>query len=171
VFSSAIDQENSNFKNSPLIVPTFYNIAKQSLQLPQLYYTNQGQNSIEINANLNEDEVVKVRDSSQSFIPLQERFANKVRLTLQDEPKTAGNYDLIAQENNLKQVSFNYSRDESELIFTDFSDYKNITQQDSITNFFTQEINANQMNFLWKWFVIFALLFLVIEFLLLKFLK
>lgn len=171
VFSSAIDQENSNFKNSPLIVPTFYNIAKQSLQLPQLYYTNQGQNTIEINANLNEDEVVKVRDSSQSFIPLQQRFANKVRLTLQDEPKTAGNYNLVAKENNLKQVSFNYSRAESKLIFTDFSDYKNITQQDSITNFFTQEINANQMNFLWKWFVIFALLFLVIEFLLLKFLK
>ena len=171
VFSSAIDQENSNFKNSPLIVPTFYNIAKQSLQLPQLYYTNQGQNTIEINANLNEDEVVKVRDSSQSFIPLQQRFANKVRLTLQNEPKTAGNYELVAKENTLKQVSFNYSRNESELIFTDFSDYKNITQQDSITNFFTQEINANQMNFLWKWFVIFALLFLVIEFLLLKFLK
>ena len=141
VFSSAIDQENSNFKNSPLIVPTFYNIAKLSLQLPQLYYKSRS-NTIEINVNLNEDEVVKVQDSSQSFIPLQQRFANKVRLTLQDEPKTAGNYDLVAQENSLKQVSFNYSRDESELIFTDFSDYKNITQQDSITNFFTQEINA-----------------------------
>ena len=171
VFSAAIDQQNSNFKNSPLIVPTFYNIAKQSLQLPQLYYTNQGINTIEINANLNEDEVVKVRDSSQTFIPMQQRFANKVKITLQDEPQTAGNYKLTAQENVLKQVSFNYSRAESELVFANFSDYENVIEQDSITNFFTQEINANQMNFLWKWFVIFALLFLVIEFLLLKFLK
>ena len=36
--TAAINLKNSNFQNSPLIVPTFYNMAKQSLALPKLYY-------------------------------------------------------------------------------------------------------------------------------------
>jgi len=171
LFSSAINKENSNFKNSPLIVPTFYNIAKQSLQLPKLYYVNNRVNTIEISAALQEDEVIKVKDSSFTFIPLQKRFSNKVELTFQEEPKKAGNYSLITKNEALKNISFNEDRKESELIYADLSSYKNLKTNNSITNFFTQEINANEMNLLWKWFVIFALLFLVIEFLLLKYLK
>src|SRR5690606_23313027 len=36
VFASALNEDNSNFKNSPLIVPTLYNMAKNSLKNPVL---------------------------------------------------------------------------------------------------------------------------------------
>ncbi|MBW2962786.1 BatA domain-containing protein [Mesonia aestuariivivens] len=171
LFTAAINKENSNFKQSPLIVPTFYNIAKQSLQLPQLYYVNENNNTIEVKVKLDKDNVIKIKDSSKTFIPLQQHFANKVNLTLQNEPKSAGNYSVIANDKTINLLSFNYNRRESKLNYANLSSYKHIKTQDSITNFFSQEINDNQMNFFWKWFVIFALLFLVIEFLFLKFLK
>ena len=39
IFSAALNSKNSNFNNSPLIVPTLYNIGRQSLLLPKLYFT------------------------------------------------------------------------------------------------------------------------------------
>ena len=48
VFSSALNNKNSNFNNSPLIVPTLYNIGRQSLQLPKLYYTIGNDNTFDI---------------------------------------------------------------------------------------------------------------------------
>ncbi len=170
-FSAAINQENSNFKNSPLIVPTFYNMAKQSLQLPKLYYVSGQNNTVEIAAELQDDQVIKVSDSTSTFIPLQRKYSNKVSLTFQEQPQKAGTYSLQANEKPLKKISFNYDRKESNLNYAELSGVENIEQSESISNFFTAEINANEMNFLWKWFVIFALLFLITEFLLLKFLK
>src|SRR5690606_39027524 len=38
LFSAALNNENSNFTQSPLIVPTFYNIGTSALKIPQLYY-------------------------------------------------------------------------------------------------------------------------------------
>src|SRR5699024_11493495 len=39
IFTAPIDADHSNFERSPLIVPTFYNMGKQSLKVPQLFYT------------------------------------------------------------------------------------------------------------------------------------
>jgi len=49
-FASAINVDNSNFQNSPLIVPVLYNIGLQSLELPKLFYTIGRPNSIAIKA-------------------------------------------------------------------------------------------------------------------------
>src|SRR5690606_23064259 len=37
LFTAPLNDKNSNFKNSPLIVPVLYNIAKNSLKLPELF--------------------------------------------------------------------------------------------------------------------------------------
>ena len=39
IFTAPLNISNSNFKNSPLIVPTLYNIAKFSFKIPALYFT------------------------------------------------------------------------------------------------------------------------------------
>ena len=48
-FSSPIDIKSSNFLNSPLIVPTLYNIGRQSLEIAKPFYILHKENTIEIN--------------------------------------------------------------------------------------------------------------------------
>ncbi|GAK95193.1 hypothetical protein JCM19298_1322 [Nonlabens ulvanivorans] len=38
-FTAPLNNQNSNFKNSPLIVPVLYNMGRNSLPVQQLYYT------------------------------------------------------------------------------------------------------------------------------------
>ena len=66
VFSSNISSEDSNFINSPLIVPTFYSIAKSSYQLPKTQYTIGHKNEIEINYNINTDEVLQITSNEKA---------------------------------------------------------------------------------------------------------
>ena len=48
LFSSPLNIQSSNFVNSPLVVPTLYNIARQSLELNKPYYILHKENTIEI---------------------------------------------------------------------------------------------------------------------------
>ena len=71
----------------------------------------------------------------------------------------------------LKNVSFNYKRSESDLNNISenlLSDYKVVDNIESVFN--TLQANRTD-NELWKWFVIFTLLFLVTELFIQKFVK
>ena len=71
----------------------------------------------------------------------------------------------------MKNLSFNFNRNESELNYFDLTGLDNATVSESITTTINDIKSATNVNELWKWFVIFALAFLIIEMLILKFLK
>lgn len=169
--TAAFNLENSNFQNSPLIVPTLYNIALQSLQLPKLYYTIGQQNNFSVAVTLMQDEIVTLRDSVNSFIPLQQTKANKVNISTLDEPSVAGTYQIEKGEEFIENVSFNYNRAESLLQYADVEDWTGVSVYNNITELFGSISEENRINSFWKWFVIFALLFLILEMLILKFYK
>ena len=169
--SAPINQENSNFQNSPLIVPTFYNMAQQSLALPNLYYTIGKQNNFDVPVQLMEDEILKIKDSSSTFIPLQQTKANKVAVTTSEEPATAGTFDIVKETDFITNISYNYNRDESNLQYLNTETWDGVTNNASISELFETISEANNINSFWKWFVIFALLFLLLEMLVLKFFK
>ena len=62
ICSAPLNLENSNFQNSPLIVPTFYNIAQHSFPLPRLYYTIGELNTYAIPIKMNQDEILTLSD-------------------------------------------------------------------------------------------------------------
>ncbi len=171
VFTAALNEENSNFKNSPLIVPTFYNIGKNSLQLPKLYYTMGLQNNVDVKTTLQQDEILKIANEKTEFIPLQQTFANKVRLTTTENPQEAGIFTIKNNDENLENISFNYDRSESILTYHQLKNIENVTLSKSVTTSLNTIKSKNNVKELWKWFLIFALLFLIIEMLLLKFFK
>ncbi|WP_121665435.1 BatA domain-containing protein [Mesonia aquimarina] len=171
VFSASLNSENSNFKNSPLIAPTFYNIAQQSLQLPQLYFSMGQTNTFDVPVELGNDQVLHISNKTQDFIPRQQKFNSKVQITTNELPDKAGQFTIVNKTDSIQQISFNYNRNESDLNFADLSTIKNIELSNTISTYFSESRSANEINQLWKWFVIFALLFLAIEVLLLKFLK
>ncbi|MBA6153616.1 BatA domain-containing protein [Gelidibacter maritimus] len=170
-FSASLDENNSNFKNSPLIVPVLYNIGKQSLKLPQLYYTIGITNIIDINANLLQDEILKLENAKTSMIPMQQTFSNKVQIITDENPKSAGIFKVKNKEKVLQHLSYNYNRNESQLNYLNVSQIKNSTNNSSVAAVIDDIKSTTNINELWKWFVIFAIAFLIIEMLILKLLK
>lgn len=171
VFSAALSNENSNFKNSPLIVPTIYNMAKQSIKQPKLYYTIGDKNVVSVDSKLNKDEVLKIENEALSYIPLQQNFSNRTDLTIEENPNVSGTYNITENSNILKSISFNYNRNESQLTYKSITNFEGLNTSDSIPEMFSSIKNDSNINQLWKWFVIFALAFLLIEMVILKYLK
>ncbi len=171
LFTAAINKENSNFQNSPLVVPTIYNMALQSLPLPRLYYSIGEQNSIAVPVKLGPDEILTIKDSTTQFIPLQQTKANFVLITTTDKPDKASNYQIGKENEFLENISYNYSRSESELQYLNPEDWEGVEVYSSVDDLFDSISEANSINSFWKWFAIFALLFLLFEMLILKFYK
>ncbi len=170
-FSSALNDTNSNFKGSPLIVPVLYNIAKQSIKLSQLYYHIDRLNTISIETVLGSDEILTLVNDENSIIPQQQTYSNKVDITTEEYPTQAGILEVRNSNESLQNLSFNFNRNESQLSYYDLesnTDYSTNTNLASAIDDIKSNTNVNE---LWKWFVIFALAFLIIEMLILKYLK
>jgi len=168
VFTAPIAIEHSNFQASPLIVPTFFNIGASSLKQRTLYLKMSGQNQIDIATTLEKDNIVHLKKGEIEFIPRQQSFANKVSLSFADNPKEAGIYAVVNNTDTLQHVSFNYARDESLLSYIDISEMDSVSLQNTIPELFNELSNDNTISNYWKWFVIFALVFALLELLIQK---
>ncbi|WP_372917025.1 BatA domain-containing protein [Salegentibacter sp.] len=169
LFSAPLNSDNSNFKNSPLVVPVFYNLGRSSLALPRLYYQVNRLNEIEVPIETEGDEVVNLVSDSENFIPAQQAFSGKITLTTEDLPSIAGNFSIIYEEEKTGGISYNYPRTESSGLYPEA--FKNAEVYNSVSEYFDDVQSATQSEALWKWFVILALIFLTAEMLLLKYLK
>jgi len=170
LFTAAVNSDNSNFKNSPLIVPTFYNMGINSLKLPELYQRIGSSVTIDVPIKLGKDEIVKVSKSDYEFIPLQRSLTNKVTLSFAESDLPDGIYSILNDEKTVKNISFNYPRDESQLSYMDISTIPAQSYQTSLVSLFDDMQKDNAINELWKWFVILALLFLLVEIIIQKYL-
>ena len=169
-FTAALTKENSNFKNSPLIVPTFYNMGVSSLKLSRLYLTIGDNATIEISKKIEKDKVITALKADSEFIPLQQAYANKVSLSFNDNPKEDGIYSLMNANDTLKNIGFNFNRKESALRYTSLDDINSDQVQKNIPQVFQKLAKDNSIIEYWKWFVIFALVFALVEALIQKFL-
>ncbi len=174
VFAAPLNKGNSNFQNSPLIVPTFYNMA-QSIRKSGAVALTIGENQpFLVDAQLAKDEIVElkaVQQSAEKFIPIQQALNNKVKLTFNDYPQVAGNYGAYRQDELLQYISFNYDRTEGNLAAAAedlLSDYKVINDVETVFDTLQTDRTDNEI---WKWFAILTLLFLAVEIFIQKFVK
>jgi len=170
--ASSLSSGNSNFLNSPLIVPIFYNFGIFSHQPSALYYTIGNSNTIEINIELKKDQVIHLVNAQEDYIPLQQIYKRKVSLKTDNEPKQSGFTDVVADTEKIKTLAFNYNRNESTLKYVDastlFGQGTTVFYDSSVKNSFTALNEKYETSNLWKVFLGLALLFLLIEILLLK---
>lgn len=172
VFASSLDEKITNFQKSPLIVPCFYNIAKQNTPTSKISYLINEPNEINIISNQqHQDKVLHIKNSEEQFIPLQQAYRNFVKISTSNIPQKAGNYNVVSNDSILNYISYNYSTKESNLVYEDNSAFENTRLSTSVTSYFSDVKATFKIKELWKWFLIFALAFLAIEILLLKFLK
>ncbi len=175
LFASSIDNPENTFKNSPLIVPVFYNIAKQSAASNKLYYTINNKNNIKIETHLNNDEVLKLQKANNLFIPQQQIFVNYVVLKTYQQPDKQGVYKVLKDTAVIQNLAFNYNRNES---LQNFYTKQELLKNNDKIHFFTNINTAfksykldNSLIELWKICIALSLLFYFVELSLLKHLK
>lgn len=174
-FSAAISNENGNFKNSPLIVPVFYNFGLFSFKDVALYYVNGADNQLDIKGSFSKDDVIKLKVKELEYIPLQQLFADRATITFKQLPFDSGFVEVVHNDSILKKIALNYDRSESALTYRALEDFvpeaDNVHASDAIETMFALAKDTYEQTELWKYFVLLALLAVLIELLLLKFLK
>lgn len=170
-FTAPLNIDNSNFQQSPLIVLSFYNIGLSALRPTQLYYSLGKNNVIDIPIKKSGDNILTLKTESQSFIPRQQQFEDQIKINTKEFPEQAGNYEVIYGNTVVYDISYNVDREENILNTIRLENDSKIQEIKSVPEFtkisgFTQEVDS-----FWKWFVTFALFFLIIETLLLKYFK
>lgn len=170
-FNAAIEG-NSNFKQSPLIVLSFYNMAIQAQNKQKLYLKNGDNLKLKLLDDLNQDEVLEVSKQDFSFIPRQDINGREVKLSFREYPEEAGHYAVkTPKQDTLSILAYNSNRKESQLNYLDLDKLDNVNTYDSFTNYAQSYYERYSIESLWKWFVGLALIFMIIELLLLRFIK
>ena len=115
--------------------------------------------------------ILKITDSTYSYIPLQQTKANQVNITTFESPSYAGTFNIEKDEKPIEKVSYNYNRTESLLRYSNPKNWNNARVHAGIDELFSSIAKDNSIQSYWKSFAIFALLFLVLEMIILKFYK
>ncbi len=171
IFSAPLNSKNSNFIQSPLVVPTFYKMAISNINIPPLYSYLGKENKITVPLQVTNDEIVKLKSEKTSFIPQQKSFGGKIEITTNELPKNPDNYSVTFRDTQQLGISFNVNRKESNMNYLDLDGINHVQQIENLNEFFISDGYVDEKNTFWKWFVTFALLFLIIETLLLKYFK
>jgi len=174
LFAAPLNTKNSNFKQAPLIVPALYNIAKSTLKSGTPYYLIGEDNTIDLPLNIGKDDVLKLENNGGSFIPIQQIKSNKVSIQTNTLPSQSGFYTVKNKQEVLPiKLAYNYSRTESIMDYHKVAllENKYLKTETSVINTLNEINSASQIGTLWKWFVIFAILFLLVELLILKYFK
>jgi len=171
VFSAPINAINSNFQQSPLIVPLFYKMGQNNQKTGVNALTIGNNQPYFVDVLLSKDAILEVKGNEDSFIPIQQILNNKVKLVFNDFPETAGNYSVFDKKESVENLSFNYKRSESDLSQVNTNAVSDFKTADTISTIFNTLQTERTDSQIWKWFVIFALLFLALEMAIIKFVK
>ena len=171
----------STFPKHAIFVPTLYKIAVSSMVEENLYQVPGKNELIKIRqSKLSADQVLTIINREEEFeiIPEIRRVGNSLEIYPHGEIKTAGNYMLQSEGKQIKGISFNYDRLESEMAFytnQEIEDYladRNLTGVQLLSEgnkpFVQTLADLSQGIQLWKYFVLAALGFLLAEVILLR---
>ncbi len=184
VYLSAVPlrDEYSNFQRHSVFVPIMINIALQSGQMQRPYHEiGSGQPVLTSRRGAGSDQVYALRRDGFEVIPEQRRAGNQVQLFFHDQVEQAHNYRLYLGDDFVDGLSFNYDRRESLMSFYGQDELAELLADRQLG--FIQVVDAGDRpldqvlhemglgNQLWRLFVALALLFLLIEVLLLRWWK
>lgn len=162
----------TNFKDSPLIVPVLFNMGKTAAKSTSLYYYPLQQQPINVKTSLGKDDILSIVGPQTSLIPAQIQHATYVSITGLPDIKQAGIYSLMNKESEVAQIAINHSRHESNTLRTIESETAIFENSfDSLAEVIIKSNQDEEETLLWRWFLCAALFFLLIEILLLKYLK
>ncbi len=184
LFTAPLKPGFSNLARHAVFVPAVYQMALLSAKQHDIEYTIGTDDVLSLSqVEISGDETFHLVNAKKQFdvIPNHRVTASGTTISFNDVVKDAGNYDLIARAKTVSAVAFNYNRAESFLesystdqIAEQLSQYKlsNMQLMQPDVPDLTKKINQMAEGIsLWKYCILFVLLFLLIEILLLRFWK
>jgi len=173
--ASPLSNKENNFTDSPLIVPLFLNFSLQKTTDESIYLSIGKKNNIIVQSENFTDQPLKLVKGDLEFIPLQTKRNTQINISTEEFPLQPGVYDISDKMVNLKKLAYNYDREESNLSLNDMKALENKRENVhffSSTSEAIKDVNDSHNNQnLWQLFIILALVFLILEILLQKFLK
>lgn len=163
-----------------VFIPLIYRTGLLSQAFVQSHFTIGQDNHIEVsNVSTKGDTDFRLKGTQQELIPEQRNENGNLILTLGTLINQAGFYELINSENKVESIfAFNYNRAESDLQFMSIEDLKNAITSKNVQIIENPHANIQDIarsisdgKRLWKYFIIAALLFLLLEIILLRFWK
>ncbi|PCH69258.1 MAG: hypothetical protein COC01_01835 [Bacteroidetes bacterium] len=183
IFLSAVnlDPEISDLAKHAIFVPLLYKIALLNTSIPKISYKIGKDKTLELNNKevVNENNLYKLVRDDFEVIPETKMIGSKIVLLTHDQIQEPGHYSIYGENNNISNCySFNFNRKESDLTYMDLTELhdlaltKSIKIIDNWKNDLSTQLNIiNRGTELWKLCITFALIFLGIEVLLLRFWK
>lgn len=185
-FAFPFSKAYSEFPAHALFVPVIYQMVMQTKDQKHLYEQLGSGKPVEItlkaqNSMNSGDEVIYLRQNDKTWIP---EIKNKNRLEysiLNINWPSDGFYEVLYQEQIVDEVAVNYNRKESDFSVWSQEEISSKIAQNNWPNFqiiksspsdITSQLNQLDQGFsLWKWFLFFAIIFIFVETIILRFWK
>jgi hypothetical protein len=184
VFTIPLNPEFSNFRIHSIFLPTLFQIAFNSSPQFRLYQTIDQDDFVVIKQPETHNDILYHITSQQQnldIIPEKYPVNDGVKLIFHNSIEQAGNYMLQAADSSFGLLSFNYPRTESNPQYYSSTDLENIIDSLQLSNYsvfdssmesFSDELKKRETGIeLWRWFILFALLFLAFEIILIRYFK
>ena len=165
--------------NAEIFVPMMYKTAISKRDADPLYYTiGSGANIIVEKPKGSNEVLYKIEGDQYSFVPGQINVGNRLVLDVKDQIRNAGVSNLTLGETLIKKLAFNYDRLESDTRRASGQELKTLFGNEAQVLEYSTNLDMTQLVDerdrgiqLWRWFLIAALVFLLIEILLLRLFK
>lgn len=180
LLTTPLEKEFSDFITNALFAPIIYKMSVFGAQNINLSFEIHANTNIQLkNKPENFEAVIKMKNGEMEFIPLKNNFNGKMNLKIQNMNIKAGIYDVYTDNLSYQsKVALNYNRKESILKYYSTEDLQKMYPFDNVKIYSGSKstiqeniINNKEGKSLWKWFIIFSLLFLAFEIILLRILK
>ncbi len=181
LYAAPLDERYGNLvRQAEVFVPLLYKAAISSGAQERLAWTIGRDQYVEFPNTIKDDDLAwKIRGQGVEFIPEQRIVGARLIIGVRDYLKKAGIYELVDEEGSLiAKLAFNYDRTESDLTLTKtealksrFGNWAAIVEAWARADFSAIAGAEARGIRLWKWFVLLALLALLVEQLLLRFWK
>jgi hypothetical protein len=172
-----VDYSNFVTENGEIFVPMLYKMALSTTNTAKIAYTIGKDDVLESDSRPSDSEVMyKLKGGQEEFIPQQRVLGSRVMLGLENQIKRAGFYDLyFSSKDVLDKFAYNYDRKESYLSFYAPDELGQLVGSGAAivegtnTRDFADTITTQSKGTpLWKWCLILALIFLLLETVLLR---
>lgn len=180
LLASSLKAQAGSFANNALFVPVMYKIAIGSKNLRNRLYYTLDETVLSVNGvGASDADLYKLRGVAQEIVPGQQMSGSRVNLELPRFLMEPGYYDVVHKDELVDVVAFNLEKKESQLKPLGDSDilelFNPVAQKEIIEALSADDLEKNlKERFngkeLWKYALILALMFLLVEVLLLRFL-
>jgi len=179
LLTTPLADDYTNLHKHALFVPLMYRMAQQGVNPPLAYRLDDALITIDA-PSISRPEIIELKNGENIFVPSFRLVNNQLLITLPDVLTKPGFYTVVTQNDTLKTLALNYNKKESDispieetelqLMLAGF-DHIQVRELNTTDALLNANTNGSQSGGLWKYALILALIFLLTESLLLRFLR